>query len=714
MLLNLVITKNKMNHPSNIYATDTRLAHFEAQLAKTTDPNTQVNLLFQKANALLEYGDEVQAVKLFEQLAEYVKDVPQSSKHVNLMLGVAYMRLAERNNCINQHGADACILPIMGNGIHQDKAPARKAVNSFLKTLTGDPTNYNAIWLLNLAYMTLGEYPGKVPNKWLIKNLDHPGELKIKPFTDMATDLKIDIKNRAGGAIVEDFDNDGYLDIITSAWGLDDPMHYYRNNADGTFSDRSKISNLGGLTGGLNMVQADYDNDGFIDIFVLRGGWQGVSGFGEQPNSLLHNNGDGTFTDVTIEAGMLSFRPTQTATWNDFNRDGWVDLFVANESSDPKVAYPCEFYLNNGDGTFKDVAADIKMNLALFVKGVVSGDYDNDGWPDIFLSCMSGQKVLLRNQGTKGNLPSFENVSEKAGFSTDKSRSFPTFFFDYDNDGWLDLFICNYEFEQQLSFYAGKEGMKPTSDRSGKMSLYHNNGDGTFTNMAPKMQVNQPIFAMGANFGDIDNDGYLDMYLATGNPSYQSLVPNKLYKNINGKDFVDVTVSGRVGNLQKGHGVSFADINNNGDQDIYVDMGGAYRGDGYNAAFYLNPGQTKNNWICVKLEGTRSNRAAIGAKVIVKFQENGVQRTVYREVNSGGSFGCSPFRREIGIGTASTIDELTIIWPTTGKHQTLQNLKPNQFIKIVEGKNGYEQLPINTLVFKKLDGTLPMCAPVNL
>lgn len=248
---------------------------------------------------------------------------------------------------------------------------------------------------------------------------------------------------------------------------------------------------------------------------------------------------------------------------------------------------------------------------------------------------------------------------------------------------------------------------------AGKVYIYHNNHDGTFTNMSPHMHMNQPVFAMGSNFGDIDNDGYLDLYFATGNPSYKSLIPNKMYKNINGKDFADVTVSARVGNLQKGHAVAFADLNNNGDQDIYVDMGGAFRGDVYPASLYLNPGQNTNNWICIKLEGDRSNRSAIGTKITVKFTENGKKRMVYREVNSGGSFGCSPLRREIGIGQAAEIDEITINWPVSRIVQTLKNVKPNQFIKVKEGKDGFEQVNLKVLTFRRSDGTIPMCAPAR-
>lgn len=171
----------------------------------------------------------------------------------------------------------------------------------------------------------------------------------------------------------------------------------------------------------------------------------------------------------------------------------------------------------------------------------------------------------------------------------------------------------------------------------------------------------------------------------------------------------DVTVSARVGNLQKGHGVSFVDLNNNGVQDIFVDLGGAYRGDAFPASFYLNPGQNSNNWICLNLEGIKSNRAAIGAKVTVSFHENGVARKLYREVNSGASFGCSPLRREIGIGQAAQIDEIKIEWPASGITQVLKDVSPNQFIKIKEGQDGFEPVALKTLEFKKMDGNMPMC-----
>jgi len=713
MLAILAEIHKKNKHPQNGYEGDAKLHHCDSLLVLAKDPNTQLQLATLRGHVLLELGRELEAVDMYEQILHYVKEDTAYSKATMALLGVAYLRLAERTNCVIQHGSDACIMPIQGNGIHIDKGPARKAIEMFSSVMKVDQNHLESRWLLNIAYMTLGEYPTGVPKPWLIPGLDTEGPVRIKPFTEMAADLGIATNNRAGSNVVEDFNNDGYLDIISSAWGIEeDRMHYFRSNADGTFTDASVESGLNAITGGLNLTHTDYNNDGFMDIFVLRGGWQGKAGFGEQPNSLLRNNGDGTFTDVTIEAGLLSYRPTQTATWNDFNNDGWLDVFIGNETMTENQLYPCEFYINNQNGTFTNIVTPTNFFIPLYVKGVTSGDFDNDGWQDIFLSCQSGQKMLLRNLGVPGKVPDFEDVSEKAGISEIISSTFPTFFFDYDNDGWLDIFTCNYDFHNSLSHYVAKETLWPSNDRGGKIYLFHNNRNGTFTDVAPSMQLNQPVYTMGANFGDIDNDGWLDMYLATGNPSFQSLIPNRMYKNIGGKDFVDVTISARVGNLQKGHGVSFADLNNNGDQDIYVDMGGAYLGDAYFSSFYLNPGQNDNRWICIKLEGSKSNRAGIGARVSVKFLENGVERRVYRDVNAGGSFGSSPFRREIGIGQATKIDEITVAWPSSGIVQVIKDVTPNQFIQITEGKEGFKPIALKALTFKKKDGTIPMCAPV--
>ena len=702
-----------LDNANNSFASEAKIRYVDSMLPLTKDPSANLSLVFRKANALLEAGREQDAVTLFDRIAGFVKDVPESRKIAIPALALAYMRLAERNNCINNHSADACIMPIQGKGIHQDKLPAEKAIMLFELALKEDPTNLDSRWLLNIAYMLTGGYPAKVPKAFLIPGLDARSKVNVVPFKDIAGGLNIDTNNRSGGMIVDDFNNDGNLDIISSAWGLDDPMHYYKNNGDGTFTDMSVVSGISKFKGALNIIQADYNNDGWIDIFMLRGGWQGQNFGLEQPNSLIRNNGDGTFTDVTYQAGIFSEHPTQTGNWNDFNNDGWLDLFIGNETMDPAHPHPCELFINNKNGTFTDIAPSAGVNITGYAKGVTSGDYDNDGWADIFISTLGGQKVLLHNESANGKGLAFKNVSNEAGFANSEYRTFPTWFFDFNNDGWLDIFICNYEFDRPLSYYAAKEALNPSADPAGKIMLFMNNKNGTFTNVAPTMDVNQVVFSMGSNFGDFDNDGYLDFYLGTGNPSYQSIIPNRLYKNIEGKNFVDVTNNARVGQLQKGHGVAFADIDNNGTQDIATDLGGAYFGDAYNSALFYNPGQGNNNWISLKLEGTKSNRQSVGAKITVTITENGKQRMMYREVNSGGSFGCSPLRQTIGIGTAKTIDEIKITWPVSGITQVYKNIGPNQVLKITEGKQEPEKIVLKPIVLKMKPAEMPGMPGMN-
>lgn len=707
-------TFKKEQNPDNPYASAKRVAFCDSVIRSTPDRTRQLNMQYVKAVSLLEYGDEPGSVAALEDLLRQSGGVPEARRQIMSMLGIACLRLAERNNCMARHTSEACIMPIRGNGIHQDKAGARKAVSVYEALLKENPDDLDSRWLLNIAYMTLGEYPSKVPSRWLLRGLGDKGPINLNPFVDVAADLNINTNDCSGGSITDDFDNDGLLDIVTSAWGLDEPMHFYRNNGDGTFSDRSAASGLSRITGGLNLCTADYNNDGQLDILVLRGAWQGQNGsLGNQPNSLLRNNGDGTFTDVTIEAGLLSFHPTQTATWNDFNNDGWLDLFIGNETTDAKALHPCELYLNNKNGTFTNIAGPETVNIVSFVKGVISGDYDNDGWADLFISTLSGQQLLLHNRGVPGQTVVFENATQSAGFGKTPAPTFPTGFFDYDNDGWLDIFVCNYDFNLTLSAKAAKEALKPSTDMSGKVYMYHNNGDGTFSDVSVQVSPNTVAFAMGVNFGDIDNDGWLDLYLGTGNPNYRSLVPNRLFKNISGKKFVDATFAARVGNLQKGHAVSIADIDNDGDQDIHEDMGGAFRGDAYYSTLYMNPGQGDNNWIYLQLEGVQSNRSAFGAKITVRFRENGISRMVYREVNTGASFGCSPLRREIGIGKATVIDEIEVVWPASGIKQVLTDVSPRQMLMLKEGESGFRTRSLKPVVFRKADGSIPMCAPVR-
>lgn len=709
MLAILKKSHREISVAANPFYPYAKLTFVDSMLSLSHNTPEQVRYCkYFKSNVLLQTGDEDQAIQLFSELVK--SDTDFALQPIWRDLALAYLRKGERTNCISNHAAESCILPIKGMGIHVDEAASRKAIEIFERLLTINPDDLESRWLLNLAYMTIGEYPKGLSPKFLIPGMGGDTTYTVQPFQDIAGNLKLDINNMAGGSVVEDFDNDGYLDIMTTGWGSDDEMNYYKNDATGSFVDLSDKTGLKGITGGLNMVQADYNKDGFMDVFVLRGAWKHK--YGKEPNSLLRNNGDGTFTDVTKQSGLLSFHPTQTATWNDFNNDGWIDLFIGNETTiedRPAEIHPCELYINNQDGTFKEVAVQAKCAVKEFVKGVTSGDYDNDGWKDIFISTMSGRRILLKNNGDAGETTSFTDVTLKAGIDLRSRNTFPTWFWDYDNDGWLDIFACDYTVEESVAYLEAAEKLNIAAGYPEKMFLYRNNHDGTFTNVANDIGLSTNVFAMGANFGDIDNDGFLDMYLGSGNPHFRSVIPNKMFKNIGGNKFGDVTASARVGHLQKGHGVSFADMDNDGDQDIYIEMGGAYPSDAYQNSFFLNSGQGNNNWICIDLEGTNSSRDAIGSRVKLTFRENGVTRSVYRDVNSGGSFGCSPLRREIGVGQATVIDEIEIRWHGSGEVQQFKNVKPNQFLKIKEGNDEFEVAGL-----KKITWILPevLCLPL--
>jgi hypothetical protein len=449
------------------------------------------------------------------------------------------------------------------------------------------------------------------------------------------------------------------------------PVRLYRNRGDGTFEERTEAAGLSGQLGGINTIQTDFDNDGLIDIFIMRGGWES-----SMRNSLLRQNADGTFTDVTREAGLLdSNRATHSVAWLDYDNDGWLDVFVAHELS------PSQLFRNRGDGTFEDVSAKAGVGVTAFTKGVVAGDYSGNGYPDLYLSNMFGDNILFRNNGDG----TFTDVAKTLGVHV-PFASFPTWFFDYDNDGHLDLFVASYpnSVEEFVKYYVKKPPATET------LTLFRNRGDGTFEDVSARVNLGRIVPAMGANFGDLDNSGFLDMYLGTGTPSFGTLMPNILLKNDGGKRFLDVTSDTGTGNLQKGHGIAFVDLDNDGDLDIVLNSGGAVPGDNYQDSLYENPGGWGNNWISVKLVGVKTNRAAVGAKITVTLPAaEGGSKLRYREVTSGGSFGSNSFVQHIGLGKAKTIESIEITWPTSKTRQVFKNVPVNSRIEIKEFEKAF-------------------------
>jgi hypothetical protein len=606
-----------------------------------------------------------------------VSEIPAGVPQLLEVLGVAYLHKSEMENDIYRKPGKRCLFPLGTAQPYQFTADSEKAIQFFLEYLALKPERPDRLqvkWLLNLAYLTLGKYPADVPADYLISPSNFDSKQSVGELVDVAPTAGLDFVSMANGVAVDDFANRGSLDVVTSSYDVCAPMQYFRNNGNGTFTERAVQAGLGQQLGGLNLVQADYNNDGCTDILVLRGAW-------EFPvrKSLLRNNCDGTFTDVTKEAGLAEpATRTQAAVWADIDNDGYLDLFVGNENG------PSQLFLNKHDGTFEDISHSAGVDKIAFTKGVVSADYDNDGYVDFYVSNLYGGNFLYHNNHDR----TFTEVSEKAGVHQPRSQSFATWFFDYDNDGWPDIFVTSYFFsaDETLRSYLGLPHNAET------FKLYKNMRDGTFQDVTAAVGLDKINVPMGANFGDVDNDGFLDIFLATGGPEYGALVPKMLLRNDGGKSFVDVTASSGTGELHKGHGVAFADLGNNGRQDILVSIGGATPGDAHAFRVFENP-ENGNDWLSIHLVGVKTNRSAIGARIKLTVEnEEHATRAIYRTVGSGGSFGASPLQQHIGLGRSAKITDLEVWWPASGTRQNFYKVGVNQFIELKEFAKDYTKL----------------------
>ena len=684
-----------------------------ANLSVDASDLTRWRLHTELGEAELRLGNEEAAIDQLTQAGKLLPRLrgqlsPLMANQTLFRLGVAYMRQGETQNCCPneigiQSNPDSCILPLRDGGIHTQQESSRKAITYLTEVLRNTtvelPLHLEARWLLNIAYMTVGGYPDQVPKPYLLPPTAFQSTAEMPRFANIAPHLGLDTFDLSGGAIIDDFDNDNYLDIVVSTWDPAGQIRFFRNNRDGTFSERTAQAGLLGLYGGLNLLQADYDNDDDVDILVLRGAW--LEAAGQHPNSLLRNNGDGVFTDVTFDAGLGEVHyPTQTASWGDYDNDGDLDLYIGNESTETFKA-PCQLFRNNGDGTFSDMAAEAGVQNYGFTKSVIWGDYNADRFLDLYISNFKGANRLYRNNGNG----TFTDVAAELNVDL-PIRSFPAWFWDFDNDGALDLYVSAYS--AGISHLAanalgipihsppptaGAESKttyhnRPDLSESGLPHLYRGDGQGGFKEIAHQHNLLQPNAPMGSNFGDLDNDGYLDFYLGTGYPDYKNLMPSVMYHNRQGIDFVEVTYAGGFGHLQKGHAVVFADLDNDGDQDIFEQMGGAFPGDGYSNVLYENPGLGAH-FLTIKLVGVDSNRSAIGTRIHVKVLENGEHRSIYKHVNSGGSFGANPLQQTIGLGKAEKVETLEIFWHTTGLTQKFYDVPLDQFIQIIEGETQY-------------------------
>jgi hypothetical protein len=489
----------------------------------------------------------------------------------------------------------------------------------------------------------------------------------------VAADAGLVSVSSAGGVMVEDFRNAGHFDVATTTADKCGPMSMFGNVGAGVFADRTAAAGLQGQLGGLNAIHGDYDNNGCQDILVLRGGWEETP----QRKSLLKNNCDGTFADVTAASGLGAPTTSQTAVWTDIDNDGRLDLFVGVENG------PSQLFRNKGDGTFDDISVKAGIARTAYTKGVAAGDYDNDRYPDLYVSNYGGSNFLYRNN-RNGTFTEFSDAARVLG----TPNGFATWFFDYDNDGWEDLFVTSYapSLDEMVRGFLGMRLNATT------MRLYRNLGDGTFRDMSAAAGLTRALMPMGANFGDIDNDGFLDMFLGTGNPSYGALAGAVMLRNVDGRRFVDVTASSGTGELHRGHGVAFADMDNDGDEDIVFEVGGMTPGDRHALRLFENPGHG-NDWLALKLVGVKTNRSAVGARITVTVTDaSGRSRAMHRTVGTGGSFGAGPLLQHIGLGKDAGRVDVAIWWPTSDTRQNFADVGKNRWLQIEELSNRYTPL----------------------
>ena len=632
-------------------------------------------------------GEMAEAVQTIEALARRVEPESRAGTLgdrdiLDRFLGILELRRGEVENCVGEHNREMCLFPLSEAARHRIGDGARRAVGHFTSFLERNPSDLEVRWLLNVAAMTVGSYPDGVPEALRIGPDSFTSEVDPGRFWDVGGPTGLQYMDNAGGSVTDDFDGDGLLDIVVSSRDPCEPLRLFLNRGDGTFEDVTESAGLGGQLGGLNVTQVDYDNDGRLDLFVMRGGWETAI-----RDSLLRNrpaaDGGVTFEDVTVRSGLGGpAHRTHSAAWADYDGDGWLDVFLGHEMSWSQL------FRNRGDGTFEETTNKAGMRFRSLTKGATWGDVDNDGRPDLYVSNFGERNLLFVNRG-EGR---FEEVGLERGVS-EPTYSFPTWFWDYDNDGWQDLMAVTFlqTVDEVAREYLGE------APRDETLRIYRNRGDGTFEDATEALDMVRMVPTMGANFGDLDNDGYLDVYLATGAPAYSMLVPNRMFLNQEGKRFVDVTTATGTGHLQKGHGVSFADLDNDGDQDVFANIGGAFLGDKYSNSLFENPGHG-NDWIAIQLVGTRSNRAAMGARIRVVLDEEGGRGQRVRWVTSGGSFGASPLMQHIGLGREARILRIEIDWPARPgpagpARQVVRDVPVNSFIVVTEGEPGFRLAP---------------------
>ena len=606
-------------------------------------------------------------------LDQYAAIVQFAPDHFQARSGAAVSRLnlgyfkraaRELEQLLVEKPGDPHLSFLLGTALHwrKDFSGAVEAYKKAIDSLPpASPQRPVRQWNLRLVYLqAYGEYPGDLLPSYQIP-IQSRAEASPVQFTDVGSALGVAKMDRGRGSAWGDFDGDGDLDLFSV--GIQAPHALYRNEGGAAFAEITAAAGLYDERGGWGALCADYDNDGDLDLYVTRDAWEGPA-----PNSLYQNEGSGQFVDIGIESGVAGAAASFTATWGDYDNDGYLDLYVADGITGD--GSPNKLYQNMKNGRFADRAAEAGVAHRGKSLGTTFGDYDLDGDLDLYVADVDGPNSLYRNEANGR----FTDITKTAGVARPVQGGYVAFFFDYNNDERPDLLVSAMAYYEDFV----QSQIRGRATGQHRLHLYHNNGDGTFTDVAPEVGVDRFFGSMGAGFGDVDYDGLVDVYLSNGGPVMPRFEPNILYHNL-GDRFADITESAGVGNLGKGHGATFADFDSDGDLDLYAGIGGHYPGDLWANSLYRNAGHA-NHWLVVRVAGRTSNHSAIGTRVRLRTGD----RVQQAELSSGFGFGSSnSLALEFGLGASTRIDELEIFWPA-GKTEKLRNLDVDQVLHFIE------------------------------